>query len=147
MKRRHAIMVAVILASLLALTVNGWCAQEPLKESNIKTTQSVEGGKVCGAKITVESSNGGPGIVKMQADYQPGTILLATASLTVEKGYYKVELLNNGKTSLVMEAKDGKIIKGTGRMSANTDGDVVYRVTSKNAKNSCLELSLKPVEK
>lgn len=145
MNKRHFSLVVVTVFSMLVLATIGWSASEPLKESNIKISQSVKDGKVSAAKITVESSNGGPAIVKMQADYPAQTVLQVEASLTVEEGYYKVELLNNAKPSLILEAKNVKGVKGKGRMSATADGDVEYRVTSRNARNSCLELSLTPV--
>jgi hypothetical protein len=145
MNKRCFSILTVTVFLMLVLTTEGWSAPEALNESNIHISQSVNEGRVSAAKITVDSSNGGPEIVKMQADYPAGTVILVEATLTVKEGYYKVELLNKGKTSLVLAAKDGKVVKGKGRMSATANGDVEYRVTSRKAKKAYLELSLKPV--
>jgi hypothetical protein len=145
MNKRYFPILTVVVSLMLVLVANGWRAAETLNESNIQISQSVEEGKVSAARITVDSSNGGPAIINMQADYPADTVLQVEASLTVKTGYYKVELLNKGKPSLVLEARDGKVVKGKGRMSATANGDVEYRVTSRNAKEAYLELLLKPV--
>jgi len=138
-------ILTVTVSLMSVFTTAGWIAAAPLKESNIHISQSVDEGKVSAAKITVDSSNGGPEIVRMQADYPPDTVIQVEASLTVKEGSYKVELLNKGKASLVLAAKDGKVVKGKGKMSAIANGDVEYRVTAKNAKKAYLELALKAV--
>ncbi|HET6420734.1 MAG TPA: hypothetical protein VFG19_11290 [Geobacteraceae bacterium] len=147
MKFRYFGVFEVIVYSMLALATTCWSATKPLTENSVETSQSVKDGKVSAARITVESSNGGPEIIKMRTDYPARAVLQVEASLTVKEGYYKVELLNSGKPSLVLEAKDGKTVRVKGRMSVTSGGDVEYRVTSRNARNSCLELSFTPVSK
>ena len=145
MNKMYFSILTVTVSLMFVFTTAGRSAAAKLDESNIHISQSVNEGKVSGAKITVDTSNGGPEIVRMQADYPPDTVIQVEASLTVKEGSYKVELLNKGKASLVLTAKDGKVAKGKGKMSAIANGDVEYRVTSKNAKKAYLELSLKAV--
>lgn len=144
MNKRCFPVLTLVVFLMLVLITNGWSAAETLNESNLQISQSVKEDKVSAARITVDSSNGGPSIINMQADYPADTVLQVEASLMLKTGYYKVELLNKGKTSLVLETRDGKVVKGKGRMSATANGNVEYRVTSRNAKEVYLELSLKP---
>jgi len=59
----------------------------------------------------------------------------------VKKGSYKIELLETDKPSLTLASKDGKIVRGNGRLSVSASGAVQYRVTAKKAKNVVFNLS------
>jgi hypothetical protein len=132
---------ALFLLSFIAAGA-AWSAPAALEERSIEISQSVSEGVVAAATIKVGSANGGPGIVVMEADYRAGTILQAAVSLVAGEGAYKLELLNEGKPTLVLESKAGKLVKGKGSVSVNTRGNIEYRVTAGNAKAIVIELSL-----
>ena len=114
-----------------------------LVENGTLVKARVAEGKITQALITV-TADGGPKLNTLQVDYPELSILAVTASLSVKKGSYKVELLENGRTSLTLNADGRKTAKGSGSLSVNATGEVQYRVLAKNAKDVVFELSFSP---
>jgi biopolymer transport protein ExbD len=121
------------------------CVAAALKEQNLNVKKSVSEDKVITIKITVKASNGGPAVNSLPVDYPEGTILMVTASLTLKKGFYKVELLNKDKTSMTITAENGKTDKDSGEVSVDETGSIRYRVTAKKANSVVFDLSFIPV--
>ena len=73
--------------------------------------------------------------IEVGAGY-PGKMLETSATLTVEKGSFKIELLGEGdEVTLVLEARDGESVSGHGQMVVDTFGEAGYRVTAVEAGN------------
>jgi hypothetical protein len=134
------------LAVIFLLNVfSSVCLAAELKEKGLKVIPLVSGGKITGAKVMINAANGGPKINVLQLNYPYPTVLITTASLTVKKGFYKIELLEKDKPSLTLAAQAGQTVKGNDRLSVSSSGAVQYRVTAKKAKNVVFNLSFSPV--
>ncbi len=130
---------------LLSIVFSSPCLAAELKENGLQVNPAVSGGKIAALKVTIKTANGGPKVNALQLDYPDSTILITTASLTVKKGLYKIELLEKGQPSLTLTAQAGKTVKGNGRLSVNAGGTVQYRVTAKKAKDVAFDLSFSPL--
>jgi hypothetical protein len=117
------------------------CMAADLAESGVQVKALAAEGETTQARVTVKKANGGPKVNTLQVDYPGSTILSTTASLSVKKGFYKIELLENGRTSLILKAQGRKTVQGSGRLSVNAAGLVQFRVLAKNAKDVVLQLS------
>ncbi|MGV8058131.1 MAG: hypothetical protein AB2L12_08935 [Smithellaceae bacterium] len=122
------------------------CLAAELEEKGLQVDRSLTGGKVTLVKVIINAAEGGPKVSTLQLDYPASTILITSATLTVKKGSYKVELLENDKASLTLTAKAGKTVKGDCRLSVDAQGAVQYRVTAKKAKDVAFDLSFKPAQ-
>ncbi len=126
---------------LLSIVLSSACLAGELKEKSLRVSPSVSGGKITASKVMIKAANGGPNVNTLQLDYPDSTILITTVSLTVKKGFYKIELLEKGKSTLTLKAQNGKTVKGSGRLSVNAGGTVQYRVTAKKAKDVVFDFS------
>jgi hypothetical protein len=117
------------------------CPAATLKENGMLVKAVAAEGKITQALVTVKTANGGPKMNNLQVDYPGSTILSVTASLSVKKGSYKVELLENGRTSFTLRADGRKTVKGSGKMTVNDVGSVQYRVLARQARGVVLDLS------
>jgi hypothetical protein len=137
------IKLNIILPAVILL-LPGFCAvcgATKLQEKGLQINTSMTGGKVSGAKATIDAAHGGPKIYSLKVAYPAATILTATVSLNNNKGYYRIELLEKGKVTLNLAAKDGKAVQGSGRISVNKHGEVQYRVTALKAKGVTYEMA------
>jgi hypothetical protein len=65
-----------------------------------------------------------------------GLILEADVTLSVGKGTYRIELLDEeGQVTLSLEASDGQAVSGHGQMVADAFGEANYRVTATEAED------------
>jgi hypothetical protein len=134
------------LAVIFLLNVScSACLAVELKEIGLLATPMVSGGKITGVKVSVKAANGGPQVNTLPLNYPESSILTTTVYLTAGKGSYKIELLENGKTSLTLTAQDGKTVNGSGRLSVSAGGTVQYKVTAKKARNVTFNLSFSPL--
>jgi hypothetical protein len=117
------------------------CGATKLQEKGLQINTSLTDGKVSGARATVDRAHGGPKIYSLKVEYPAATILTANVSLTNKAGYYRIELLEKGKPTLSLVAKDGKSVQGSGRISVNDKGEVQYRVTAIKAKGIVYEIA------
>jgi hypothetical protein len=113
-----------------------------LQENGFKLTPTLDDNKVSTVNITIAAANGGPKINSLQVNYPKATILVGTVTLSDKSGYYRLELLENGKPTLAISVKDGKTDVGSGRISVNTTGAIQYRVTAINASDVTIEMFL-----
>jgi hypothetical protein len=137
------IKLNIILPTIILL-LPGFCAvcgATKLQENGLQINTSMADGKVSGAKATINAANGGPKIHSLKVAYPAFTILTANVSLNNKKGYYRLELLEKGKVTLSLVAKDGKAVQGSGRISVNKHGEVEYRVTAIKAKGVAYEMA------
>jgi hypothetical protein len=137
-----------IIFPALILLLPGFCTvcgATKLQEQGLQINTSMAEGKVSGAKATINAAHGGPKIHSLKVAYPAATILTATLSINNKKGYYRIELLENGKPTLNLAAKDGKAVQGSGRISVNKHGEVEYRVTALKAKGVAYEMAFGPV--
>ena len=121
------------------------CSAAAFKESGLKVIPVVKSGKIAEIKVSVDAAHGGQNINSLKVDQPEFTVLMATVSLSAKSGLYKIELLDNGKPTLTLTAKDGKTVKGGGRVSVDYDGAIQYFVTAKKAKNIILNFSFTPI--
>ena len=130
---------------LLSIVFSSACLAAELEEKGQQVNPSVSGGKITLVKVIINAANGGPQANTLQLDYPDATILITAASLTVKKGFCKVELLEKGKPSLTLTAQGKKTVKGNGRLSVSGGGSVQYRVIAKKAKDVVFNLSFSPL--
>ena len=133
-----------IILPVVILLLPGFCtlcgAATKLQEKGLQINTTMTGSKVSGAKATINSAHGGPKIHSLKVAYPAFTILTANVSLNNKKGYYQLELLEKGKPTLNLIAKDGKAVQGSGRVSVNKHGEVEYRVKAIKAKGVAYEM-------
>jgi hypothetical protein len=130
-------LAASIVLLLLSYSL---CSAANLQENGFKLTTTSDDNKVSTVNINIASANGGPKINSLQVNYPKSTILVGTVTLSSKEGYYRLELLENGKPSLTISVKDGKTDIGSGRVSVNATGAIQYRVTAINAKDVTVEM-------
>lgn len=135
--------VVVLILSLIVFSST--CFAAKYAEKGLQAIPFVTGGKITGVKVILKAANGGSKINILQLNYPGSTVLLTKASLTVKKGYYKIELLDLDKTSLTLTSRGGKTATGDGRLTVNASGAAKYRVTAKKAKDIVLNLSFNPL--
>jgi hypothetical protein len=136
------ICLGIILSQVLLYSV---CCAVPLKETGFKINRTVEDGTLTAAEVIIKASNGGPMVNSIKTDYPPSTILMVTASLTIQDGFYQVELFNKDKKPLKLTAKIGKTVKDSSEITVDKSGSIRYRVLAKKANNIVLNLSFNPV--
>lgn len=137
--------VFFLVGVLLSIVFSTSCPAAEYEEKGLQVIPLVSGGKIAGAKIILIAANGGPKINILQLNYPGSTVLMTSASLTVKKGFYKIEMLEKDKPSLTLTAQDGKTVKGNGRLSVSASSALQYRVTAKKAKYVVFNLSFSPV--
>jgi hypothetical protein len=130
---------------LLFIVFSSACLAAKYEEDGLQVTSLVSGGKIAGVKVMINAANGGPKINVLQLNYPYPTVLMTTASLTVKKGFYKIELLEKDKPSLTLTSQDGKTVKGDDRLSVSASSALQYRVTAKKAKNVVFNLFFSPM--
>jgi len=145
MNNIYRLGVAVLVFFLMALIFKSESTAAVLKEKNVKIKKIEAEGRITGGIVTVQEANGGPIINKFRTDYPAQTILKVAASLSVNKGIYRVELLNDGKPSMTLSAESGKPDRGVTDVGVDEKGDIAYRVLAKKAGDVVLELSFVPV--
>lgn len=145
MKSIPSLVVAVGVFVLVALIFNSESAAAALKEKNLKIKKTEADGRIVGATVTIQEADGGPIINKFQTKYPAATVLKVTASLNVKNGFYRVQLLNNGKTSLTLSAEKGKSDSGLTELGVDENGSISYKVLAKKAGNVVLNLSFDPI--
>lgn len=90
-----------------------------------------------GGDVTVryQRANGSVG-ESIETEGEPGQVLDALVTLTVEKGTFKIELLGeDDEVTLVLEARDGETVSGAGQMKLDSFAEADYRVTATEAEN------------
>lgn len=131
------LLAACIILLLLSYSI---CSAANLQENGFKLTTTLDDNKVSTVNINIASANGGPKINSLQVNYPKATILVGTVTLSDKSGYYRLELLENGKPTLAISVKDGKTDVGSGRISVNATGAIQYRVTAIKAKEVGVEM-------
>lgn len=145
MKNINKIGIICLWIIFLQTVFCSMCPAAVLTEKGLKIKKSVEEGEIITAKIMIKEAHGGPQVNNLQTNYPPSTELMVSASLTAQKGFYQVELLSNGKTSLTITAENGKTVKDSGEISVDKSGSIQYRVLAQKAKDIILDLSFSPV--
>jgi hypothetical protein len=131
------LLAASIILLLLSSSI---CGAADLQENIFKLTPTLVDNKVSTVNINIASANGGPKINSLQVNYPKATILLAAVTLAGKSGYYRLELMENGKPTLAISVKDGKTGIGNGRVGVNASGAIQYRVTAINAQDVTIEI-------
>jgi hypothetical protein len=137
--------ILFLVALCLCVVFNSVSAAAVLKEQNLKIKTSAAEDKIFQARITIKESNGGPAVNSLRINYPPSTRLMVTASLALQKGSYKVEIMDKGKTMITVTAENGKTVKDSGEFTVDETGSMQYRVTAKKANNVVFDLSFIPV--
>lgn len=74
--------------------------------------------------------------IELEESIYPGDVLEADVTLSVERGMFRIELLEqDDEVTLELEARGGETVSGRGQMVANAFGDASYRVTATEAEN------------
>lgn len=129
----------------LSIVFNSTCFAAKYVEKGLQAIPFVTEGKITGVRVILKAANGGSKINILQLNYPASTVLVANASLTAKKGYYKIELMEMDKPSLILTSQNGKTVKGDGRLTVNASGAAQYRVTAKKAKDIVLNFSFNPL--
>jgi hypothetical protein len=122
-----------ILVSLLTLTVLALflSACEGYSQTGVRTKEHQDGNG--GSREVRLNKANGSATEEIEIDYGAASTLEADVTLSVEKGTYKIELLEDDRVTLTLEARDGQAVSGHGQMSV-TFSEARYRVTAVEAE-------------
>lgn len=143
-KKRLVLHVVFALTLLVPLASAAW-AQTVFTEKGINQSLNFNSsGALTGVTHQVAESDGGPVDSNFgDVGYPPNSVIEIEATLTVEKGSYKMEFQKQGETTLTLEAENGSSAEGTALVSIDSMGNLPYTVASSQAENVVLTLKVR----
>lgn len=144
MNIKHLIKLLILLLIVFSAPTPGQAAETDNKDSRDGTLVSRD--KITHVKIMIDAVEGGSKINTLPLNYPPATVIVTNVSLTVKKGSYKIELMENEKPVITLASQEGKTVSASGRLNMSEDGTLQYKVTAKKAKGILCDLSFSPYQ-
>jgi len=125
--------VAILLVLVLAACEGGYTTTgEVTKESHLGSKGEIN--------VHIRSANGS--VVKEVESQYANAALDVEATLEVEQGNFKIELLGkDNEVTLVLEAGPGQKVSGSGYLVTDSFGEGEYRVTATEARGVSYTIS------
>lgn len=138
-KKRHVFFTLATILMILAGMCNAGFAED-LVSNDVTISDQFAEGRVVSSKIEIGYANGGPVTsrytIASASPYPRGASIKVEANLFVERGYYEISFLHQGKPSFVLSARPNKPATGKGKVDVTSDGKhMEYRITAKSATN------------
>jgi hypothetical protein len=124
--------VLTLLALSLLLSLASGCQSYTQTGMRSSSHQTLKGGDL---QMRIKKANGSS-TQDIEVEGGSGLTLDTEVTLSVETGSFVIELLGeDGQVTLVLEARDGEMVSGFGRMVVDSFDDASYRVTATEATN------------